>query len=330
MTAPPSVLRADLHVHTMHSRVNNDLAFLRSRDCYSRPADVYRVAKARGMDLVAITDHDSIDGCLELLDARPDAADLIVGEEISCRIPASNIEAHVAAYGMTEALHRDVQRLRGNVFDVIARLREAGVFFALNHLFHFYRGQVPLPEYLRLLEEIPALEARNGTMLRAHNELVERLLTGRGSEAEGRSGRRRFAAVAGSDAHTLRRVGRTWTEAPGRNRDEFLASVAAGLGRPGGAHGSAPTVACEAYGVIKSFAASLVGIGPSDHAPLHRALCLTFILLSLPFEFLPLAVATAGKHQEQRFVREAAEMLPAWLDGHSHGHSALEQVGGRA
>ena len=26
MTARPPVLRADLHVHTMHSRINNDLA----------------------------------------------------------------------------------------------------------------------------------------------------------------------------------------------------------------------------------------------------------------------------------------------------------------
>jgi predicted metal-dependent phosphoesterase TrpH len=328
MIAPP-VLRADLHVHTMHSRVNNDLAFLRSRDCYSRPADVYRVAKARGMDLVAITDHDSIDGCLELLEARPDAADVIVGEEISCRMPRSNIEVHIAAYGMTEALHREVQRLRANVFDVIACLRDAHVFFALNHLFHFYRGQVPLADYLRLLEQVPALEARNGTMLRAHNELVERLLTGTRSSAPGRSGRTRLAAVAGSDAHTLRRVGRTWTEAPGRSRDEFLASVAAGLGRPGGAHGSAPTVACEAYGVIKSFAASLIGIGPSDHAPLHRAVCLAFILFSLPFEFLPLAVATAGKRQEHRYVRQAAAMLPGWLERQFDGRDRLKPVGER-
>ena len=329
MTARPPVLRADLHVHTMHSRINNDLAFLRSRDCYSRPEDVYRVAKARGMDLVAITDHDSIDGCLELLDARPDLPDLIVGEEISCRMPRGNIEVHLAGYGMTEALHREVQRLRGNVFDVIAALRQARVFFALNHLLHFYRGQVPLEDYLRLLEEVPALEARNGTMLRSHNELVERLLAEMGDDAPG-AAPRRVAAVAGSDAHTLRRVGRTWTEAPGRNGDEYLANVAAGLGRPGGAHGSGPTVACEAYGVIKSFAASLIGMGPADHAPLHRAFCLAFIVLSLPFEFLPLAVATAGKRQERRFVRQASEMLPAWLDRQSTATELLEPVGGRA
>ncbi|MEN3337091.1 MAG: hypothetical protein V7647_767 [Acidobacteriota bacterium] len=310
----PPVLRADLHVHTLHSRVNHDLPFLHSRDCYSRPADVYRVAKARGMDLVAITDHDSIDGCLELLDARPGATDVIVGEEISCRMPPGKIEVHLAAYGMTEALHRDVQSLRGNVFDVIVRLREAKVFFALNHLLHFYRGQIPLADYLRLLHEVPAIEARNGTMLRAHNELLERMAGWRSAGLSGGGAGRRLAMVAGSDAHTLRRIGRTWTEAPGTTRDEYLANVAAGLGRPSGAHGTARTVARDAYGVIASFAASLVGVGPADHAPLHRAVCLAFVVLSLPFEFLPIVVASAGKHQELRYVRQAAEMLPRWLE----------------
>ena len=64
------MLRADLHVHTWHSGYNHDLPFLKSRDCFADPLAVYRAAKARGMDLVAITDHDSIDGGLELLEPR--------------------------------------------------------------------------------------------------------------------------------------------------------------------------------------------------------------------------------------------------------------------
>ena len=76
---------------------------------------------------------------------------------------------------MTEALHRDIQPLRRNAFDVAAALRQAGVFFALNHLLHFYRGQIPFDTYLRLLDVVPALEVRNGTMIPAHNLLVEAL-----------------------------------------------------------------------------------------------------------------------------------------------------------
>jgi predicted metal-dependent phosphoesterase TrpH len=286
-----TTLRADLHVHTCHSTVSGNMRFLRSRDCYSRPADVYRVAKARGMDLVAFTDHDSISGALELLNDRPDLDDVIVGEEVSCWLPDGRVQVHLAVYGMTEALHRDVQPLRANVFDAIACLRDAGAFFALNHLLHFYRGQMPIADYLRLLDEVPALEARNGTMVRRHNRLIEQIARAR-----------TLAMTAGSDAHTLRRVGTTWTAAPGRTRDEYLASLKAGLGVPGGADGTAMTIAGDAYGVIASYVASLAGFGPRDLTGWRRAGCLAFSAVSLPFQFMPLVIAARSKAGERRAI----------------------------
>jgi predicted metal-dependent phosphoesterase TrpH len=256
------------------------------------------------MDLVAITDHDSIDGALELLDARPDADDVIVGEEVTCWLPEGNVEVHLGVYGMTEALHRDIQPLRRNVFDVAARLRDAGVFFALNHLLHFYRGQLPLDSYLRLLDEVPALEVRNGTMLETHNRLIEALARDwRGP------GRPHLAVVAGSDAHTLRRVGRTWTEAPGSTREEFLRNLGRGLGQPAGEHGSVGAVAGDAYGVVASYVGALLGRGPRDLHSWRRAACLAFAAVSLPAQFMPLVVAASRKAQERRFVTAAREQL---------------------
>jgi predicted metal-dependent phosphoesterase TrpH len=296
-----TTLRADLHVHTCHSRQSGSFKFLRSRDCYSKPADVYRVAKARGMDLVCITDHDSIGGALELLSHRPDADDVIVGEEISCWLPDTGIEVHIAAYGLDEALHRDVQRLRQNVFDVTARLREADVFFALNHLLHFYRGQVPLSQYLRLVDEVPAMEVRNGTMLPQHNELCARIV-------DARSGHR-LAAIGGSDAHTLRRVGTTWTEAAGTTRDEFMRSLRRGACRPGGRHGGWGAVAGDAYGVVGAYVADLLGFGPRDLTGWRRAGCLAFAAVSPPLQFMPLAIAVARKQAEGRSVARVAAVL---------------------
>jgi predicted metal-dependent phosphoesterase TrpH len=287
------MLRADLHVHSCHSRVSGNLRFLGSRDCYSKPAEVYRVAKARGMDLVAFTDHDSIDGALELLNDRPELADVIVGEEVSCRLPDGDIEVHLGVYGLTESLHRALQPLRRNVFDVVACLREADVFFALNHLLHFYRGQIPLERYLRLLDAVPALEVRNGSMLAAHNVLVEQLVRQSGG---------RFAITAGSDAHTLRRVGRTWTTAPGRTCGEFLQNLRLGLGLPGGSHGTTAAIAGDAYGVVARYVAALLGFGPRDLGAVKRAACLGFSVVSLPFQFVPLVLAARSKAGEQRAV----------------------------
>ena len=301
-----TTLRADLHVHTHASRVCGTLTFLGSRDCYSAPEDVYRIAKARGMDLVAITDHDSIDGALELLAAHPERDDVIVGEEVTCWIPDGHIEVHFGVYGMTEALHRDIQPLRRNAFDVAAALGQAGVFFALNHLLHFYRGQILFDTYLRLLDVVPALEVRNGTMIPSHNLLVE-ALAGRPPLGA------RLAMTAGSDAHTLRRIGRTWTEAPGRNRDEYLASLRQGLGHPGGEHGAAHAVYRDAYGVIARYIASLVGLRPADVHGWRRAACVAFSVVSLPGQFFPVAVAVKGKSREAREVQRATAALERYL-----------------
>jgi predicted metal-dependent phosphoesterase TrpH len=295
-------MRADLHVHTCHSLQSGNLRFLKSRDCYSRPEDVYRAARARGMDLVTFTDHDSIQGCLEFLDRHPRHDDFFISEEVSCRFPDTDINVHLGVYGMTEALHRAVQPLRCNVFDVAAALREAGVFFALNHLLHFYRGQIPLADYLRLLAVIPALETRNGSMLRAHNQLVDLIARRWRPDV-------RFGAVGGSDAHTLRRVGLTWTRASGRNVPEFLESLRRGGSETGGAHGSSASVAADAYGVIGSYVASLAGFGPRDHTVVERIGCLLFALISLPAQFLPFTITAVGKAGEDRYTRRASAAL---------------------
>jgi predicted metal-dependent phosphoesterase TrpH len=304
-----TMLRADMHVHTCFSRRNDNIAFLGARDCYSRPEAVYSTAKARGMDLVAITDHDTIDGALALLERMPHAPDVIVGEEVSCCYPDGGPQVHFGVYGMTEALHLELQPLRRNAFEVATRLRAADVFFAMNHLLHFYDPRLPLDDYLRLLDIVPAIEVRNGTMVPPHNRLAEQI----GAQWPQPDGQAGLAAVAGSDAHTLRRVGTTWTEAPGENRDEFLYSVRSGLGRPGGRDGGARVVSGDAYGVIRGYIASLVGLEPRDHHGWRRAACVGFALGSLPFQFVPLAIATTGKVRERRKVREVRSRILAGL-----------------
>jgi len=295
--------RADLHVHTRHSRVTGTMRFLRSRDCYSDPFDVYAAAKRRGMDIVTFTDHDSIDGCLEFLSRCPDAPDFLVGEEVSCRMPGVDLQVHLGVYGTTETIHADLQALRGNVYEAMAYLRTPDVFFALNHPFFFFRHQVPLADYLQLVSSAPAVEVRNGTMLARHNLLVADLWTRKpdGTPAP---------VTAGSDAHTLRRVGRTWTEAPGKTAAEFLASLRAGATVAGGEHGWSGTIAGDAYGVVARYAASIFGFGPRDHAGWHRLVCAACVVASPPAQFLPAVIAIKGKLAERRVVDAVAASLP--------------------
>ena len=64
----------DLHNHTRWSF-----------DCSMDPAKVVRLAKARGLDAIAITDHDEIEGAREAQRAAGGDLLVIVGEEIDTR-----------------------------------------------------------------------------------------------------------------------------------------------------------------------------------------------------------------------------------------------------
>lgn len=293
-------MRCDLHVHSRHSGLNGDLAFLKSRDCYSSPADVYRVARKRGMDLVTITDHDSIDGCLEFLDRRGDTADFVMGEEVTCWWPGTDLIVHLGVYGLTEAIHREIQPLRHNVHDAVAYLSTTPAVAVFNHPFHFYRGQVPLHDYVALIGRTAGIEARNGAMLPAHNDLAERI---------GRSVTGRRAMVGGSDAHALHRIGCTWTETPAATRDEFLADLRHGQARPGGAHGSVGALAGDIYRVVGCYWRALVSSGYPELTPGRRLLGLAFSSATLPAQFTPLAVSLLHKHREAATVRRAAHAL---------------------
>jgi len=74
---------------------------------------------------------------------------------------------------------------------------------------------------------------------------------------------------------------------------------------------AAAAVAGDAYGVVARYIASLAGFGPRDHRGLERFACLLFAAVSLPAQFLPLALAHASKRGERAAVKQGAGMLPS-------------------
>jgi len=304
--APTPMIRADLHVHSIHSGFTKTLPIFRSRDCYSDPVAIYRQARARGLDVVTITDHDSLDGCLELRDRHPDATDILMGEEIECRVPDSGVHVHLGAFGLSERHHREVQSLRDSVFDVAAFLRAEGVGLVLHHPFHFFRGEAGVARYLEaLLPLVHAVETRNGTMDNTHNDLSAAVV--RAWNAAGAD--RRLGQTGGSDAHVLAHVGGACTEARGRTAQDFLDSLKRGDCRAAGAHGTIGRLAFEIYGVVLNYWGALLGLRPSGLTPARRAGAIGSSLVSLPFQFIPFIVTLEQKRAERRRVAEWRRQL---------------------
>jgi len=217
-------MRCDLHVHSLHSGTL-PVAVLRHffLESYSAPKDVYSVLRQRGMDLVTLTDHDSIGGAEELR-RYPD---FFISEEVTCRMP-SGTQAHVGVYDVTERQHTEINRRRNDMIRLLAYLSEQRLFFAVNHLFSSLTGKRDADDFEWFSGYFPAVEARNGQMLRCANQ-----------EAAGFAWKRCKTQVAGSDAHALASVGTTYTEVAGaKNKEEFFAGLRAGHGRLCGESGS--------------------------------------------------------------------------------------------
>ncbi|MFE1884055.1 PHP domain-containing protein [Streptomyces diastatochromogenes] len=77
-------MRIDLHCHSTAS------------DGTDTPAELVRNAAAAGLDVVALTDHDTTRGYAEAIAAVPEGLTLVTGAELSCRI--DGISMHMLAY----------------------------------------------------------------------------------------------------------------------------------------------------------------------------------------------------------------------------------------
>jgi predicted metal-dependent phosphoesterase TrpH len=192
-------MRCDLHVHTIHSGMCTIPGFQRfCRESYSDPLEVYQILKRRGMDLVTITDHDSI-GAAEPLRRYPD---FFLSEEVSCRTP-DGTELHVGVYDINERHHIELQQRREDLVSLISYLQEHRLLFSVNHVYSQLTGRRTETDFALFENCFPAVETRNGQMPARGNRAAARL-----------AAHWNKAVVAGSDSHTLQPLGLTYTDVP--------------------------------------------------------------------------------------------------------------------
>jgi predicted metal-dependent phosphoesterase TrpH len=217
-------MKCDLHVHTRHSGMCNIPGFQRfCRESYNDAQTVYETLKRRGMDLVTVTDHDSIDAAEELR-RYPD---FFLSEEVTCTTP-SHTEIHVGVYGIEERDHVELQRRRNDVPALAAYLEEQGLLFSINHVFSSLTGRRTELDFELFEDLFPAMETLNGHIPRANNRAAAQL-----AEAWHK------APVAGSDAHTLETLALTYTEVAGADGIAgYLDALRNGRGHVAGASGS--------------------------------------------------------------------------------------------
>jgi len=208
--------KADMHLHTLYS---DGTASVR--------AVLDHVEHHTDLDLVAITDHERIDGALrarELHAAGDYHFELVVGEEVTTR------RGHVLALFVEERIPA-LRRLG----ETLERIHDQGGLAIAAHPMapltpslgsrslrwtHAARDPRHHLDAIELMNPSTAGRARRLARSRLNEEVL------------------RLPAVGNSDAHVLEGVGSAWTWFDGSSADDYRAAIAAGTTRPDGAYWS--------------------------------------------------------------------------------------------
>ena len=181
---------------------------------------VIRQARKRGLDALAITDHNRIEGAFEL--ARRAPFPVIIGEEIRTS------QGEIIGYFLKEFIPRGL-----TPEETIRRIREQGGLINIPHPFDSLRGSVIKRDALyRIGPTVDMIEVFNGRVIRKReNEMAVAYAKQIGKPA-----------VAGSDAHIPYEIGRATIEiSPFVDAQSFLSNLASatweGTAGPVWAHG---------------------------------------------------------------------------------------------
>ena len=204
--------KADMHLHTLYS--DGTVGVQALLDYVEAQTD---------LDVIAITDHERIDGALRARDlhaAGDYSFEFVVGEEITTR------RGHVLALFITER----IPALRP-LTETLERIHDQGGIAIAAH------PMAPLTPSLGAR----SLRALHGPADRRHRldgiELMNPSAAGRARQAARdrlNSQVLRLAAVGNSDAHVLEGIGTAWTWFPGSTAREYRTAVEESTTRPDG------------------------------------------------------------------------------------------------
>jgi glycosyltransferase involved in cell wall biosynthesis len=188
------------------------------------------------MQFVTITDHNRIDGCLEIADLPG----VFISEQISTYFPENRCRVELLAWNITEAQHRDFKALRENIYDLQRYLSENQILHSVAHPLYVLDEKLTAAHFEKLILLFRHFEGLNGLRDSVLSEvtqfLLNRLTPKALEEMANRHGLEpthpepwKKVLTAGSDDHGGLFAGATYTETKTcKTVAEFLAKVRAG------------------------------------------------------------------------------------------------------
>ena len=175
------MLRGDFHMHTYYSY-----------DCMNTPEGLVRRCQDVGLNCIAVTDHNSIEGSRAVKAIAPFT--VILGEEIK------STSGEITGLFLQEQIEPGLGPI-----ETAMRIKEQGALVSVPHPFAGYgRDSLDKPAVLEILEYVDIIEGFNARTMKAAS-----VAAGRAFAEE-----HHLIRTAVSDAHTLKELGHTYTELP--------------------------------------------------------------------------------------------------------------------
>jgi predicted metal-dependent phosphoesterase TrpH len=178
---PTRILKADLHIHTAHSGDSDISAW-----------DIIESARANGLDVVGVTDHDTTRGALETKElAAKEFPELLVlvGQEVRTK------SGELIVFGVMEDLPK-----KETLEQTMERARKLGGFIIVPHPYDLIREGIG-KKMKGVLKYIDAVEVLNSKSIwKRFNKKAREF-----AEEHG------LPMVAGSDAHIPQYIGSCYT-----------------------------------------------------------------------------------------------------------------------
>jgi predicted metal-dependent phosphoesterase TrpH len=188
------MVRVDMHVHSSASF-----------DCRVPPHLVADRLRSFGMDPVFLTDHDTLDGVLEL--CHRGAIGVVAGQEVTTS------QGELIGLFLTERIPRGL-----DPEETIGRIRAQGGLVYLQHPCDTSRRSLSENAIERVRDSIDIVEVFNGRSSAEANDRAEDLCGVLGA-----------VAGAGSDAHSLEQIGRVYVDLESfYGPQDFLSKLAGG------------------------------------------------------------------------------------------------------
>ncbi len=259
-------MKADLHLHSRFSNRAPEWLFRRAGlpDSYSDPVQMYEKLRERGMDFVTFTDHNRIEGCLEIADR----SGAFLSEQVSTRFPDDRCEVHLLVWNLNEAQHREIQALRENIFDLQKYLAAENLLHGVAHPLYRLDDRLALAHLEKLILLFRHFEGLNGLRDKLLSEVTKFILTrltpkkiaqlaDRHGIAPTHPEAWRKVLVAGSDDHGGIYPASAHTEVEGNGTvGDFLAAIRDGRCTMRGAGGTPLAASHSLYNNLRLFLSS--------------------------------------------------------------------------